>query len=728
MGLSFGSPMFLSYLSDNTNQIEGYDKAGENDGNGGAELDKDVEGRAGGILEGVANGIADNGCLVLIRAFAAVVAALDILLCVIPCAAGVGHKYCHCKAGYGNAAEKTDNAGGSENETGDDGNNDSENCGNYHLVKSALGAEVNAGGVIGVSLILHDADDFLELAANFNNDGLSGGLNGAHGESGEDEGEHRADEETDENGRARKREVKNRVRLFLNDVNVRNEKSKSGEGSGADCEALAGSGSGVAERVKSVGTVTDFLGKTGHFGDAAGVIGNRAVSVGSEGDAEGGEHADTGDANAVKTLVEAGLTAGAEEADYYSGADNEDGGERGLHAERKTADDDGCRAGLGRGGKLLGGLVVIGGVILGEVTDSAAADKAAEDGNIYAPAVLVSAEDEIAKGNSYKSGKNSGGIGAGAEALEKAELGGVFLGLNEEGADEGADYTGYGESYGKEHAVPGITGSGGESEGGEDGADIGLVKVSAHTGNVADVITDVIGDGGGVAAVILGDACLNLTDEVSANVRSLGVNAAADAGKQSHEGSAHAVHDHNIGNLGGIKSADILQAEEPEGNVEHTEADDGEAHNGTGGESNAKTLVETLGRSLRGTGIGVRGYLHADKTGEHRPDTAREERKRSDAGEHFTLACKRDDEQDNEYDGEHLGNRGVLTLEVSVSACANGRGELFHLVVAFGCLHDLVALQESENERYYRTDKANPKQIFQKISSPIEFMKAELPK
>jgi len=106
-------------------QVESNDEAGENDGNSGAELDENVEGGTGSILEGIAYGIANNSCLVAIGALAAVVASFDVLLSVIPCAAGVGHKYCHCKAGYGNTAEQTDNAFCADDETGDDGNDDS---------------------------------------------------------------------------------------------------------------------------------------------------------------------------------------------------------------------------------------------------------------------------------------------------------------------------------------------------------------------------------------------------------------------------------------------------------------------------------------------------------------------------------------------------------------------------------------------------------------------------
>ncbi len=53
---------------------------------------------AGGVLEGVAHGVAHHGGLVAVGALAAVVARLDVLLGIVPRAAGVGHKDRHGKA------------------------------------------------------------------------------------------------------------------------------------------------------------------------------------------------------------------------------------------------------------------------------------------------------------------------------------------------------------------------------------------------------------------------------------------------------------------------------------------------------------------------------------------------------------------------------------------------------------------------------------------------------
>jgi len=73
---------------------------------------------------------------------------------------------------------------------------------------------------------------------------------------------------------------------------------------------------------------------------------------------------------------------------------------------------------------------------------------------------------------------------------------------------------------------------GAEGGGGEDRAAVGLVEVRAHPGHVAHVVSDVVRDGRRVARVVLGDAGLDLADEVGTDVGGLGVDAATDAGEE----------------------------------------------------------------------------------------------------------------------------------------------------------------------------------------------------
>ena len=74
-------------------------------------------------------------------------------------------------------------------------------------------------------------------------------------------------------------------------------------------------------------------------------------------------------------------------------------------------------------------------------------------------------------------------------------------------------------------------------------------RSAPRPGAVADVVADEVRDDGGVAGVVLGDAGLDLADEVGADVGGLGVDAAAELGEERHEGGAEAVADDHEGDL-----------------------------------------------------------------------------------------------------------------------------------------------------------------------------------
>ena len=69
---------------------------------------------------------------------------------------------------------------------------------------------------------------------------------------------------------------------------------------------------------------------------------------------------------------------------------------------------------------------------------------------------------------------------------------------------------------------------------------VGLEQVGGHAGAVTDVVADVVGDGGGVARVVLGDALLDLADQVGADVGGLGEDAAADTHEHGEQRGAEA--------------------------------------------------------------------------------------------------------------------------------------------------------------------------------------------
>src|SRR5690606_28137083 len=76
------------------------DDAGEDDRHNADELDENIQRRAGRVLEGIARLVADDGSLVMLRTLAAQFTGFDILLGVVPRAAGVGHEDGDGKAGH----------------------------------------------------------------------------------------------------------------------------------------------------------------------------------------------------------------------------------------------------------------------------------------------------------------------------------------------------------------------------------------------------------------------------------------------------------------------------------------------------------------------------------------------------------------------------------------------------------------------------------------------------
>ena len=77
----------------------------------------------------------------------------------------------------------------------------------------------------------------------------------------------------------------------------------------------------------------------------------------------------------------------------------------------------------------------------------------------------------------------------------------------------------------------------------DEGDLVALEQVGGHAGTVADVVADVVGDGGGVARVVFGDARLDLADEVGADVGGLREDAAADAQEQGEQRTAESEAD-----------------------------------------------------------------------------------------------------------------------------------------------------------------------------------------
>ena len=82
--------------------------------------------------------------------------------------------------------------------------------------------------------------------------------------------------------------------------------------------------------------------------------------------------------------------------------------------------------------------------------------------------------------------------------------------------------------------------------GGDRGHRIGLEQIGGHAGAVADIVADVVGDGGGVARIVLGDPGLDLADQIATDVSALGEDAAAKTGEDRNERGSEAERHHGV--------------------------------------------------------------------------------------------------------------------------------------------------------------------------------------
>ncbi len=89
----------------------------------------------------------------------------------------------------------------------------------------------------------------------------------------------------------------------------------------------------------------------------------------------------------------------------------------------------------------------------------------------------------------------------------------------------------------------------GEHHGGDDGHHVGLEQIGGHAGAVADIVADIVGDGRRVARIVLGNAGLDLADEIAADIGALGEDAAAETGEDGDQRRAEAERHQRVDHL-----------------------------------------------------------------------------------------------------------------------------------------------------------------------------------
>ena len=108
-----------------------------------------------------------------------------------------------------------------------------------------------------------------------------------------------------------------------------------------------------------------------------------------------------------------------------------------------------------------------------------------------------------------------------------------------------------------------------QDHGGDDRYFVAFENVGGHSGAVADVVADVVGDGRGITGVIFGNSRFNFADQVGSHVGCLGVNAAADSHEECQQGSAKAEAEKDLIGMFAVRHEDDCSTQKPKAVGEH---------------------------------------------------------------------------------------------------------------------------------------------------------------
>ena len=320
------------------------------------------------------------------------------------------------------------------------------------------------------------------------------------------------------------------------------------------------------------------------------------------------------------------------------------GGEDGrLEADADAREHDGRRAGERGAGDVLRRTLVGAGVVAGEPEDDAGEDDADDDREerrearvagegvdlLVARAELGVGRGQVGVGRDGRQDRRDDGRDVEA-AVDGAQRVLARAGLGDVDAEERGDRTDRRDDEREDQAVL-AEGHRAEDERGDEGDGVGLEEVGRHAGAVADVVTDVVGDRRGVARVVLGDAGLDLADEVGADVGGLGEDATADAHEHREEGGAEAEALEDLGGVALVEQDDDRGAEQAQAHGRHA---DGAA----GAERDPHAVVAAvLVPGGRGDAdVGLDGQAHAEVA-----DRGRRRRHRGRRSRSVPIGCRR---------------------------------------------------------------------------------------
>lgn len=635
-----------------------------------AKLDQNVESRTRGVLKGITNGITGDGVLVGLRTLgmSRKTVSLNVLLGVIPSTSRVGHRDGQLDTTGESTEEDTCSAVLSEHESEDDGGEDDKSTGGDHFLDGSSGGNRDASGIVRG---MGTRDDTRELLHALRNHVLSGNTNRSHGHTREDVGHQSTNEETSEGPRVEQVELSN-TRSHAES----SEKSYRHESSGTNGETLTDSGSGVTSSVQSVSLLTGGLSDLSHLSNTTGIVRDRTVGVNSQRDGQSREHTQSSERN---TIHSAELVS-----DQSASGSDQHGDDVGVVTQRQTEDDtSSSRSALGFG-DLSYWSVAVRSVVLGHDTNDQTTPKTHQDRDSSLPPLhaegLTSVDnDEVTE---------AGGIaGEGQTDDDRCHQNGRYEEQNLEGSlDLSKSGDGENESHyqnrhethndthrrdkQREHELAAheiailvgigellsVTGVSQQQEGSASRLSEGAEKISTHTCDITNVITDIIGNASGISRVILVHTVLVLSRQVSTNVGSLGVDTSGNSGEESDGGTSQTVTGESGKDVLHLRDVLVILrgsclGGDPGQNDEHsdveafnTQRNESKTHDGTTTESGLEPLCKGAPALVASADIAHDGCLHANETAGTRGDGTDDE---SNSGLPSSDKADNDSETDN---------------------------------------------------------------------------------
>ena len=345
------------------------------------------------------------------------------------------------------------------------------------------------------------------------------------------------------------------------------------------------------------------------------------------------------------------------------------------------------------------------GVVLGGLAERPSGDQAAynRDGKAVRVVEGVAPEHPSGEHDGGYHGEGHGHVGAHVERLGKClRICGVAA-LDEERTEDRGDHPDEGDRHreheqGDRHLLGG--GFGGEPQGerhqgdrGEDRPGVRLEQVGTHAGHVAHVVAHVVGDGGRVAGVVLGDAGLHLADQVGTDVGGLGVDATTNPAEQGDRAGAEAVGGQDLECL--VDLEDEHEQDVDEHQAGKGQARNAEAHDSTATEGDRQRLAGPVLGRLGGPCVCHRGHGHADIAGDGRQHGT------GHVGDGGGWHDQHTDQERHHHD--EAGDPDVLLLQERTGALLDLGHQVDHPVVArIGRLHvgvEVPGEQEAEDGR-----------------------------